>query len=158
MDETETCVRVLQLHRRCSLFEWRDTTNYGGVVRRLGEYAERERWKTLNFLDLLELDYCGVKNALKGAEELLLLNIDLYGEGIEPKKATKVMNYLRAECSEHNMRQLMLAGVKANLDYGSREGFGFFSNHPLGNWCEFFEIEENGIEGRSSPIRRTLEP
>ena len=53
----------------------------------------------------------------------------------------------------NDIRHLILARPGGNLDYKSQKGYGYHSNHPLGNWAKFYGIENGKLVEQSDPIR-----
>jgi hypothetical protein len=107
----------------------------------------------LDFLEIMPQDLSDFRESTNGQSNLFVYNMDLFGAGIDPDLATRAMAMLRAAQNEGQMSQLMFARPSANLDYGSRKGYTYMDNHPLGNWCSFHRIEEGRLVRQSNPIR-----
>lgn len=134
-----------------------------------GEYEDyvgrfKEKFKkyfkpslSLDFLKTMEEPIEKVVGRLKNKEHLFVYNLDLFGKGVDPDKATEVMKALRAEGNYNSvLRQLLFARPEADLDYNSISGYTYRDNHPLGNWCRFFYIKNKGLIRLRSPIRHRM--
>jgi len=127
---------------------------YLDVVGEIGEqFLKLEKPLSKDFLELLLDDKWSLFEGLKETKNHLVYNFDLFGERVEPNKATEIMGCMRSvKNMGDGVRQLMVARPNANLDYNSRKGFGYHDNHPLGNWCEFFRIEDGSLVSKHYPI------
>lgn len=124
------------------------------VKRFIADTKKKKPSRSLDFLELLDKDLTEVKYRLIKVENFFVYNIDLFAEDVDPDKATRAMGMLRGMYQGGGMSQLMFTRPSANLDYNSRKGFTYMDNHPLGNWCEFYRIEEGRLISQAYPIRQ----
>jgi hypothetical protein len=144
---------------RAMLVEGFTTPDYDSAVSAFREYTKRrERPLSVDFLEFMTADPIAIISRLAKIRNLFVYNIDLFGNGIDPDKATCGMRGLRKTLNEScinsdGMTQLMFARPSANLDYNSRKGYTFHDNHPLGNWCDFYYVEGGRLVHSHSPIQ-----
>ena len=129
--------------------------DYQEHVETLKKYVAGLEGTSIDFIKVFDRDQMELSQSLSDVETLFVYNFDLFGEGIDPEIATNIMGVLRGrKAMSDGMRQLMIARPNANLDYNSRQGFTYHDNHPLGNWCEFWNIENEGLVEHYNPIKR----
>ena len=144
----------LRLQNNAILVEGFKPEEHTLTINRFLEYMQtRDSSLSLNFLEIIEQDHMTLMERLKGVRNLFVYNMDLFGGGINPDLATQGMKMLRVAKNEGDISQLMFARPNANLDYNSRPGYTYADNHPLGNWCSFYEITDGELVSESSPIQ-----
>lgn len=126
---------------------------YLEIIREINEQITNcDKPLSRDFLEMLLENKMQVYENLRKTQNHFVYNFDLFGEGVDPKKATDIMNCMRsAKNTGDSTRQLMIARPLANLDYNSRKGFGYHDNHPLGNWCEFYRVEGDKLVSQMNP-------
>jgi len=121
------------------------------------QFLRLEKPLSRDFLEMIAKDHEALFDEMLKARDVrnwFVYNLDLFGENIDPTKATEVMGGLRAAKNMNQQaRQLMIARPEANLDYNSRKGFTYHDNHPLGNWCEFYRVDGEKLVSEQSPIK-----
>jgi hypothetical protein len=127
---------------------------YLAIVQEIQEhFSKLEKPLSRNFLEMLLQDNSSIYENLRHAHNQFFYNLDLFGNGIDPVKATYIMGSMRAvKNMVKNTRQLMIARPEANLDYNSRKGFGYYDNHPLGNWSCFYSVDGENLVFQQHPI------
>jgi hypothetical protein len=139
------------------LVEGIPSEEYLSAVRYIQEhFSALEKPVSKDFLEMIAKDHEALFDEMlkvRNVRNWFVYNLDLFGEDIDPEKATEVMGGLRSTKNMNQQaRQLMIARPNANLDYNSRKGFTYHDNHPLGNWCEFFRLEEGRLVRKQYPI------
>jgi hypothetical protein len=139
---------------RTVLIEGIAPADYDSTIALLSSHTRKSGGQVSDFLQMLSQRPMELQSKFVTLERLFVYNVDLFGEGIDPNQATDVLQAIRAASNENlTTRQLMIARPNANLDYGSRKGYGLFDNHPLGNWCEFNVAVGSLLETHIHPVK-----
>jgi hypothetical protein len=156
MKSIELYFCALNSNCRAVLIEGLNETEYEEHVKALKKIIISNEGVNLDFNELMGKQYIELLKIHLPEEILFIYGLDLFGNEIDPNKATDAMRFLRSRGTERNFRELMIARPNANLDYNSRKGFGYYDNHPLGNWCDFFRIKDGKLERDIYPIKQKL--
>jgi hypothetical protein len=139
-------------NERSALVEGIQDKEYQTMITYIKPHIEKKGGVSLDFLEMLKEDKSEMPGRLKKTRLLFVYNVDLFGENIDPDEATTCMRIMSATMnSNSNHRQLLIARPNASLDYNSRKGYTYRDNHPLGNWCAFYRVENEELIRQNHP-------
>ena len=137
--DREILMRYRRLRPNTVLVEGFEPKEYIDAVERFRTYIAGGT--AVSFADLMGFDFISMSRL--GTGEIFVYDVDLFGNKTNPKAATSTMVLMRSfrEVPNRAQSHLMFARPGADLDYDTVPGYTFNSNHPLGNWCEFYLIK-----------------
>lgn len=159
MVESKTAIEILRKFYGSNvgviLVEAIPSEVYLATIRDVQEhFARLEKPISRDFLEMLLEDSDSIWESLRKSQNQFVYNLDLFGQSIDPEKATQVMGCMRSvKDMGRDIKQLMIARPEANLDYNSRKGYTYHDNHPLENWCQFYRFDGETIAKEQNPIR-----
>lgn len=155
--DLESQIRSLWNRTNCRVFlvEGIPVSDYTNLLSSLSlDTAARGGGLALDFLDLLGQDLYKVVQRIENVNFLLVYNMDLFGDKIDPDQATNMMKVMRYVWSvKGNARQLLIARPNADFYFSrTRAEDPSMYNHPMGNWCVFCKVESGTLIDQAGPV------
>jgi hypothetical protein len=139
---------------RVTMIERFTLENYQTYIDALSEQVKKVGGMVLDVEEIYKktfMEKLFLKDEIERKNLLFVYNLDLFGNNTDPDLATNTMAFLRKTYHKADKKTIMFAKPNANLDYNSREGYTYADNHPIGNWCVFYRIDEDLLKKHGYP-------